>query len=353
MTHPSDSKGGSSLSDANLDQFALAAFNQNFETFRALNALMWQIPLIAMTLTGGLWFGVSKVEEAPGFRLGLLLLAGLGNVGLIVVLERLRFIIGRYLDWLRDAFPSGHVPADGDTFLTRSRTVKLVFQLMLGFAAAISLVLSIATMATVVRHLPVSQPTSTAAWYDAHAEQLADGYEGLEASKVHQELFDILEGSRPLRILDVGAGTGRDAAALALMGHAVTAVEPSSNMSRLAQALHPGTKVAWSADALPALAGQRGPFDLVILSAVWMHVPPSERRAALKRLAELTAPSGRIYMTLRLGPAEPGRGIFKVDIDELRRLAADEGLRLTKLADQVDLLGRNGISWTSTLLHQP
>lgn len=332
---------------------ALAAFNQNFETFRALNALMWQIPLIAMTLTGGLWFGVSKVEDASGFRLGLLALSLFGNVGLIIVLERLRFIIGRYLHWLSEAYPRGHVSAIGDSRFTKGETVKRMFQAMLGFAAAISLVLIVATMVKMARTPQAAPPASAASWYDDHAEQLADGYEGLDAAVVHRELFDLLRGSPPLRILDVGSGTGRDATSLAELGHDVTAVEPSDKMMHLARALHANARVRWSTDSLPRLASQKQQFDLVMLSAVWMHVPPGERQAAFRRLVELSAPTGRIYMSLRIGPADLRRQMYAVDVAEVRRLAMAEGLLATELADQHDLLGRADVSWKTVIISRP
>jgi len=40
-----------------------AAYEQNYQHFRSLNQIMWQIPVLATTLTGGLWFGVTKIEE--------------------------------------------------------------------------------------------------------------------------------------------------------------------------------------------------------------------------------------------------------------------------------------------------
>jgi hypothetical protein len=123
------------------DPLDLAAYNQNFETFRALNALMWQIPLIAMTLTGGLWFGVSTVQNQPAFKLGLLGLAAAGDLILILVLERLRYIIERYLNWLEAAHSRGFVAAPGTRWRNRPNRVKQAFQLMLLFAAGISVVL--------------------------------------------------------------------------------------------------------------------------------------------------------------------------------------------------------------------
>jgi hypothetical protein len=123
------------------DPLDLAAYNQNFETFRALNALMWQIPLIAMTLTGGLWFGVSRVESAQELRIGLLTLAVIGDLGLIIVLARLRYILGCYLAWLQAANPRGFVSAPGLNWRNGPETVKSAFQLMLFCAALISVVL--------------------------------------------------------------------------------------------------------------------------------------------------------------------------------------------------------------------
>jgi SAM-dependent methyltransferase len=324
---------------------ALASYNQNFETFRALNALMWQIPLIAMTLTGGLWFGVSKVEAMPVFRLGLLALALCGNVGLIFVLERLRHIIGRYLDWLRDAYPRGHVSAPGAGWMTRNRTVKLVFQLMLGFAAAISSVLFAATVHTLNTTDTAGASGAAVAWYDAHANQLADGYESLDAAATHPKLFASLHGAAPMRVLDVGAGTGRDAAALAALGNKVVAVEPSMNMLRLARRLHPGGGLVWLGDDLPDLPRTKGPFDLVLLSAVWMHVRPHDRQRAFHRLSGLTAPKGRIYMTLRMGPDDAERGMYSVGVDELRRLGVAEKLTFEDLGEMPDLLGRDAVRW--------
>lgn len=335
------------------DELSLAAFNQNSETFRALNALMWQVPLIAMTLTGGLWFGVSSISKDSDLaflRPGLLLLAGVGDLLLIVILERLRHIIGEYLRWLNAAHPQGHVAADGDHWWNSRKVVKTCFQIMLGFGAAVSFVLFSLTMVTKIEDPARSTPTAVVAWYDAHASELADGYEGLDAATTHPKLFAMLRKAKGATILDVGAGTGRDAAALAGLGHHVTAVEPSSKMLRLAKALHPGNDVLWVSDAMPALGKVEGTFDVVLLSAVWMHVPPADRAAAFSRIVDLTAPGGRIYMTLRLGPGDVDRAMWTVSAAEIERLATMRGVRVQDLGKQPDLLGRNDVTWQTLLL---
>lgn len=335
------------------DALELASYNQNSETFRALNALMWQVPLIAMTLTGGLWFGVSSISKDSGLtflRPGLLLLAGVGDVLLIVILERLRHIIAEYLSWMRDAHPRGYVAADGPHWWTSRKIVKTCFQIMLLFGAGISFVLFHLTMSTQIADPAKSTPKAIVAWYDAHAGELADGYEGLDAAQTHPKLFEMLRGLKGATILDVGAGTGRDAAALAMLGHHVTAVEPSSQMLRLAKALHPGNDVLWMNDAMPALDKVKGTFDVVLLSAVWMHVPPADRAAAFSRIVDLTAPTGRIYMSLRLGPGDVNRAMWSVDAEEIARLATARGLKMSDLGKQPDLLGRDDVFWQTVVI---
>jgi hypothetical protein len=48
-------------------------------------------------------------------------------------------------------------------------------------------------------------------WYDAHASEVSSRYEAVKAETVHAWLVDLLP-ALPALILDVGAGSGRDAA---------------------------------------------------------------------------------------------------------------------------------------------
>lgn len=332
----------------------IAAYNQNWETFRSLNTLMWQIPLIAMTLTGGLWFGVSTVKDMPYFAAGLLFLAGCGNIGLLLTLRRLRYIMAQYLDWSKATYAAGHVSAPGTSWLTGNETVRRIFQALLGLAAFISFVLLVVTMTTNQPFQTEPAGNQTIAYYDRHAEELADSYERISFENTHPALAQMLLGKPPLRVLDVGAGTGRDAAAIARLGHHIVAVDPSAKMLKLAQTLHPDPRITWLPDALPALAKVQGQaFDIVLLSAVWMHIPPAERAQAFRRIASVIAPNGTVYISLRMGPGDPARGIWPVDTNEIHRLATNHRLRVANLGVQPDLLGRAEVSWQTLLIGRP
>ncbi len=117
---------------------ARTSYEQNFEQFRSLNQTMWQVPVIAMTLTGGLWFGAASVGDMPGFQYLLLVLATLANVGLVVVLIRVRFVMGEYLKVIESFHPSSFVAAKGKGFHA-SKTVARTFTILLLVSAGVSL----------------------------------------------------------------------------------------------------------------------------------------------------------------------------------------------------------------------
>ena len=89
-------------------------------------------------------------------------------------------------------------------------------------------------------------------WYDAHAIELAKSYESIEAERVHAWMADLLP-TGPGIALDVGAGTGRDAAWLSQRGFDVVAAEPSRAMREQATRLRPDSSVTWVLDGLPDL----------------------------------------------------------------------------------------------------
>jgi SAM-dependent methyltransferase len=132
-------------------------------------------------------------------------------------------------------------------------------------------------------------------WYDQNISLVSPRYESVAAESVHRWLVDLLPNA-PALVLDVGAGTGRDAAWLASRGLEVIAVEPSGAMRAEAQRLHPCPSIRWIADSLPSLNHvlRLGlSFDMILLSAVWMHVLPADRTRAFRKLVTLLKPGGQ------------------------------------------------------------
>lgn len=71
---------------------------------------------------------------------------------------------------------------------------------------------------------------------------LVTQYESLTFEDVHASLLDLLPAPGAT-ILDIGAGSGRDAAWFAARGDDVFAVEPSEAMRAHARALHPSLRI--------------------------------------------------------------------------------------------------------------
>ena len=193
------------------------------------------------------------------------------------------------------------------------------------------------------------------AWYDTNAGEVAARYEALASEAVHGWLHDLLP-QNPGTVLDVGAGSGRDAAWLAGMGHEVVAVEPSASMRTAASSKHPDLGINWMDDRLPALGRVTRSglsFDLILLSAVWMHVPETYRPRAFRKLINLLKPGGLLAITLRCGPTDRARGIHPVSAEEVETLARNHGAFVERQTETEDRQGRDDIRWIQMAIRLP
>ncbi|WZB76441.1 methyltransferase domain-containing protein [Achromobacter insuavis] len=126
--------------------------------------------------------------------------------------------------------------------------------------------------------------------YGENAAALAEQYESIAFADVHRDVAHLIP-STPSRIADIGAGSGRDAAALARMGHQVVAAAARAAARGPAppRAAQPGWVDGPAGPGRPA--GTR--FDVIMLTAVWMHLDADERARGMAALAALWRPAAR------------------------------------------------------------
>ena len=188
--------------------------------------------------------------------------------------------------------------------------------------------------------------------YAEEAEELFKLYESIPAADAHRAVLHLIP-TAPGSILDIGSGTGRDAAWFAAMGHRVVAVEPTDAMRIPATTLHPSPRIEWLDDSLPDLALLRARderFDLVMLSAVWMHLDAEQRRQAMPNLAALVRAGGVMIMKVRHGPLPAGRRMFEVLPEETIELARTQGLHPVlnvRTESSQEANRRAGVTWTN------
>lgn len=115
-------------------------YEQNFQQYRAMNQIMWQVPLLAITITGGLWYAALGVSGASAFRGPLFLLSAVLDFSLIAVLWRVRFVMAAYLAELERFNPPAFVRAAGGRLLNRPYTVVSAFSIALGCAGVGSVI---------------------------------------------------------------------------------------------------------------------------------------------------------------------------------------------------------------------
>ena len=137
-----------------------------------------------------------------------------------------------------------------------------------------------------------------------------------------------------MRILDVGAGTGRSSeSVLPLLGDGrIECVEPAESMRRIGERTVSDDRVSWRADMPDSVQA----YDRVFWGAgIWQALPLEE---TIARLASLLRPGGALCFnipTLYLGiPDEPGGGSDPL----LLELPARIGNPIQKVAEEWSVL---------------
>lgn len=145
------------------------------------------------------------------------------------------------------------------------------------------------------------------AGYAADAAALVSRCETISPAELYAPVADVLPVRRA-RIVDVGAGTGRDAAWFAGAGHEVFAVEPVAAFREAGMARRADSGVRWIDDRLPEskrLEALNAGVDCVLLSGVWQHLDEGARAEGMQRLAALLRPGGVLVMGQIFGDSIP------------------------------------------------
>lgn len=134
-----------------------------------------------------------------------------------------------------------------------------------------------------------------ASWVGARPPPLFGAYPDAKVMAVAKSLAAL----GPVSVLDVGAGTGRNAIPLARAGYTVTALEPVppfvAELRKAAAAAGVSVAVLEASALSPELQLPHGAFQLAVLSEVITHSRDRDEMLALiTNVAAAIAPDGRI-----------------------------------------------------------
>jgi SAM-dependent methyltransferase len=199
--------------------------------------------------------------------------------------------------------------------------------------------------------------TKALAGYAQAAESLLPAFERIDPAELYAAVAEFFPPP-PATAIDIGAGSGRDAAWLARAGYDVLAVEPVAAFRAHGRRACEGLRVRWVADRLPDLATVRhdGPrVRLAIGSAVWQHLEPEAQIRAIGSLAAILEVGGRAVVSLRRGPGASSRPVFPCDQRALVEAAARSGSRLVHRVERPSVQAgtrARGVTWTWLVLER-
>jgi SAM-dependent methyltransferase len=194
-------------------------------------------------------------------------------------------------------------------------------------------------------------------YYESLAGQIAERYDQVKGGI---DTLLPLAFTPGMRVLDVGAGSGRDVGTLLDMGIDAYGVEPSDQLRAAALQRHPELLGRLEHGELPGLQKPfGGQFDGILCSAVLMHLPREEMFDAAVALRDTLKDNGRLLVSI---PAD------RPDIDEHHR--DRHGRLFTPLKEEylallferlgfqqvgkwhtADATGRKGHSWCTLLFY--
>lgn len=205
--------------------------------------------------------------------------------------------------------------------------------------------------------LDLTMDRETLEFYDRTAGETSARYRAMDLSAWRQQSLQIFPARG--RVLDVGAGSGRDLALLLSMGFQAYGVEPAEGMRAEAVRTYPQLegRIFPFGLPLPGDADVGLPFDGVVCSAVLMHLPESELSDAVLSLRRVLREKGRLWISVsgsRPGLNEEnrddtGRLFTRLNPECLVLLIEGLKFQLLRRWEEADRLGRPSIRWNNLL----
>ena len=194
-------------------------------------------------------------------------------------------------------------------------------------------------------------------YYSNNASLLSTRYELANVSDLQSRLLNCFNNKNQL--LELGCGSGRDAAFMIDHGFQVTGIDGSEEMIHSAIELHPELNGNLIVAAIPEdLYKIEKTFDGIYSIATLMHLKESQVRLVIKELLNLLNSDGTLFFSVsiarddinKMGFDEKGRFFLLLSKEEWVSICRESGFKDVAIIISEDGLGRDGITWLTCIL---
>jgi len=202
----------------------------------------------------------------------------------------------------------------------------------------------------------MNRPDTTIKYYTTHVKDLVRRYESADVKDLHTLLTDSFPPGA--RLLELGCGSGRDAAFMLENGFDVTASDGVQEMIDAAAACHPALagrlcRICLPRDLTPAL----GPFDGIYAVATLMHLTRPDIQEFFARVRRMLVPDGRLFFSVPLQRDDVaddefdanGRRFTPLTRSGWTGLCRGAGFDILTSTPTSDGLGRKTFAWLNCL----
>lgn len=195
---------------------------------------------------------------------------------------------------------------------------------------------------------------STIEYYEKNASDVSFLYEKANMEELHKKL--LYNFSDKDFILEIGCGSGRDAAFLSKSNKIVVAIDKSKSMINEAKSLHPEIKHRFFTHDFSVLnIGIK--FDGIYSIATLMHLSKVEILDAINNIANALCDDGIFIFSVSLyrndtnefGLDKDGRFFQDYSEDEWINICIDAGLKIVEVTKTGDGLNRKKMQWMTVV----
>jgi len=199
---------------------------------------------------------------------------------------------------------------------------------------------------------------STLNFYGKNSREITEKYENLDMENLHQKLIEVF--SKKDNLLELGCGSGRDAAYLISRGYNVTVSDGSQNMLNEAFKLHPELTKNYCIIRLPnKFLYPKESFSGVYAIAVLMHLKIQEIGMVIEEISRILTKDGKFFFSVYIIENDKvesivtpeGRFLTRMPKENWIKMCESSGFTSISLLENNDVMGRD-IQWCSFFMRK-